>query len=115
MDNSQLTGQIIKRAWEDESFKQALMENPSSAIESTFGQALEVKPGTTLKVFDQTESNVTFLNIPPKPNFEEMELSDEQLEMVAGGEVVVSAVVISAITSAVGSATLTYMIGKDKK
>ncbi|WNJ16382.1 hypothetical protein [Pontibacter sp. G13] len=46
---------------------------------------------------------------------DELELTDEQLEMVAGGEFVLSIVAISAIVTAVGSATLTYVIGRKRK
>ncbi|WNJ16384.1 NHLP leader peptide family RiPP precursor [Pontibacter sp. G13] len=115
MDNSQLISQIIKRSWEDDSFKNALMANPEATIQETFGASLETKPGTTLKVSDQTNPDHVYLNLPPKPNYDEMELTDEQLELVAGGEFVVSAVVISGIVTATATATLTYTIGKDAK
>lgn len=48
---------------------------------------------------------------------EEGELSDEELEAVAGGEVVIATAVISAVTASVsasiGSASLSYTIIKD--
>lgn len=37
-------------------------------------------------VVDQTKPNTFFFNIPSKPNLEDMELSEEQMEMVAGGD-----------------------------
>lgn len=37
-------------------------------------------------VSDQTDPNMMYLYIPPKPDFDDMELTNEQLEQVAGGE-----------------------------
>ena len=36
-------------------------------------------------VVDQSEKDTLYFNIPAAPNFEDVELSEEELEMVAGG------------------------------
>ncbi|WNJ16385.1 NHLP leader peptide family RiPP precursor [Pontibacter sp. G13] len=95
MDNSQLISQIIKRSWEDDSFKNALMANPEATIQETFGTTLDTKAGATIQVSDQTSPDHVYLNIPPKPDYDQLELTDEQLELVAGGEIVITTIIAS--------------------
>ncbi len=76
---------VVNKAWDDAQFKSDLVSNPKSAIESATG--LKVPEHVAIVVNDQTDEDTVFLNIPPKPNFDDMELTDEQLEQVAGGEV----------------------------
>ena len=114
-NEQKLYGEIVQKAWEDPEFKQALMDSPAEAIEAATGQAVDVPAGKALKVVDQSDPNYAYLNIPARPNMDDLELSDEQLEMVAGGEFIATAIIVSAITTAIGTAGLTYTIGKDKK
>ncbi len=74
---------IIKKAWEDESFKQELVSNPVQAIEKLSGKPLDLK-GKKLIVTDQTDYSAVYINIPANP--ENMELTDAELEAVAGGQ-----------------------------
>jgi hypothetical protein len=76
---------IISKCWEDESFKQQLIANPRATIESFTGRKLDVPAGKEIVVVDQTDDNRLYVNIPAEPNLDELELSDEQLEAVAGG------------------------------
>jgi hypothetical protein len=73
---------IIKKCWEDEAFKQELITNPVQAIEKLSGMPLELK-GKKLIVTDQTDYSAVYINIPANP--ENMELTDAELEAVAGG------------------------------
>jgi len=73
---------IIQKCWEDESFKQELVANPAKAIEKLSGKPFDSK-GKKVIVHDQTNPNEIHLNIPANPN--DMELTEEELEMVAGG------------------------------
>lgn len=114
-NDQKLVSTVVAKAWEDDNFRQELVAQPMQAFRSATGQEFNLPQGATdLKVSDQTDDSYVYINIPPKPNYDDMELSDEQLEVVAGGEVGV-AIVIGAIGSAVMTATLTYMIGEDKK
>lgn len=82
---------IVQKAWEDPQFKRELIANPSEAIERATGHKLDLPEGKTLVVRDQTEGGVVHndttvcLNIPVKPNMDDVELNEEQLEVVAGG------------------------------
>lgn len=90
--------QVINKAWDDESYRQTLLQNPNTAIQQVTG--LQVPNGVNLVFNDQTDANTTYINIPPKPNFDDMELSDEQLEAVAGGEVIL---IVGAVIGLVGA------------
>ncbi len=82
---------VVNKAWDDVQFKSELVADPKSAIEAATG--LKVPTEVNIVVTDQTDEDTVFLNIPTKPNFEDMELTDEQLEQVAGGEIVASFVI----------------------
>jgi hypothetical protein len=74
---------IISKCWEDEAFKQELIANPVQAIEKLSGQPLDLK-GKRIVVADQTDTSVAYLNIPANPA--DMELTDLELEAIAGGK-----------------------------
>lgn len=79
--------QIISRAWSDADFKAALIKNPIAAIERLTGERISLPEGKRLVVQDQSDKNVVFLNIPAQPDFDDVELTDQELEVVAGGGV----------------------------
>lgn len=76
---------LIQKAWEDEKFKKDLLENSLQTIESFTGEELYLKDGQKILVEDQTDESVIYFNIPRKMSFEDVELSEEQLEAVSGG------------------------------
>ncbi|GAB3224864.1 NHLP leader peptide family RiPP precursor [Spirosoma arcticum] len=80
-----LYGEVVQKAWEDAQFKSELMANPVAAIEKLTGQKLNLPQGKTLVVRDQTDETTVYINLPTKPNTEDMELNEDQLEAVAGG------------------------------
>ncbi|WP_062061175.1 class IIb bacteriocin, lactobin A/cerein 7B family [Aquimarina longa] len=82
---NQFLQQIITKAWEDKTFKQELISLPELAIEKITGEKINLPENIKIVVEDQTDSNVVYLNIPRKYEIDELELTDEQLEMVAGG------------------------------
>ncbi|MBU2974974.1 NHLP leader peptide family RiPP precursor [Zobellia sp. B3R18] len=84
--NQALVQKIITTAWEDEAFKKELLVNPIAAIEKAIGETIQPPQGKTLVVTDQTDNATIYINIPAKPNLEDMELNEEQLEAVAGGD-----------------------------
>ena len=75
---------IVTRAWEDVNFKNELLSKPLETVEkiNKYGLNFEDKK---IIVEDQSDSNKIYLNIPQKIDFENLELSEEQLEKVAGG------------------------------
>lgn len=75
-------GQIVAKAWQDESFKQRLLANPAAVLSE---QGLEAPAGVQLRVLENTDK-IVHLTIPAKPNA--AELSDAALDAVAGGGLV---------------------------
>ena len=79
-----LYAEIVQKAWEDADFKKELIANPEATIEKLTGKKLNLPEGKDLVIRDQTDESVVYINIPAKPQMD-AELSDAQLEMVAGG------------------------------
>ncbi len=76
---------IINKAWEDEAFKQELLNNPHEAIENLTGEKVQLPEGKQLVVRDQSSEEVIYINIPAEQKMDDVELNEEQLEAVAGG------------------------------
>jgi len=76
---------VVMKAWEDESFRQELVSDPIRSIEKLTGEPLNLLEGVTVIVNDQTNPSVIYLNIPAEPEIDDMDLSEEQLEIIAGG------------------------------
>lgn len=98
MENMKAIQTVINKAWNDDDFRSTLVANPKKAIEKATGE--KVPNSLEMVVSDQTDTNTIYINIPPKPDFDNMELTDEQLEQVAGGEVAILAGVISLTVAA---------------
>jgi len=73
--------QLISRAWEDAEFKKKLLSDPRAAIKQATG--MTIPEGITLKVVEETAD--TLYLVLPSQVAASGELSDEALEMVAGG------------------------------
>jgi hypothetical protein len=75
--------QLIEKAWKDAAFHQALLTDPQGAVE----RELEAKLPAGLQVKVLAETPDTFyLVLPAKPDRAPTgELTDQQLEAVAGG------------------------------
>jgi hypothetical protein len=74
---------LAQKAWESSTFKEQLVKNPVSTIESVTGQKMTSEARVVVE--DQTDESIIYLNIPRRFEFDELELTDEQLETVAGG------------------------------
>jgi Nitrile hydratase, alpha chain len=75
-----IIGKVIKRAWADSGFKAKLIAEPKAAIQEATGVAL---PDTLqVNVYENT-ATLEHLVLPINPN--DSELSDADLEGVAGG------------------------------
>lgn len=92
--------ELAGKAWQDPAFMEELRTNPKAVIAKEYG--LQIPDSVELKVIEETP-NTIYLRIPPNPS--DLELSDEQLEMVAGGEFIVSATVIGITGIVTGVAT----------
>jgi hypothetical protein len=76
---------LVQRAWESAAFKEQLIKNPVATIEEVTGKDLTNLNDKRIIVEDQTDESVIYLNIPAKVSFDELELTEEQLEQIAGG------------------------------
>lgn len=83
----ELHKQLVSKAWESATFKEQLVNNPNAAIAEYVGKT-DGEFETNIVVEDQTDTNTIYLNIPQRPNLNnlELELTEEQLEMVSGGD-----------------------------
>lgn len=77
-DYARHQAQFMARVWSDPQFKQRLIGDPKSVLQE---QGVPVPEGMEIRVVENTES-VFYLVLPPSPA---EQISDEQLEAVAGG------------------------------
>ncbi len=74
---------VIARSIEDNAFKQELVSQPNAVIERELG--ITLPEGTEIRILEP-EDNIRYLVLPMQPDsLEGDELSEEQLEAVAGG------------------------------
>ena len=76
----QIESNLIAKAWENESFKQQLISSPKSAIAEA---GISLPGSIEVKVIEET-ANTFYLVIPRQPS-KDGELSEAELETVAGG------------------------------
>ena len=79
-EQNPVIAQVIRQALADDAFKARLLRNPKAGIKEATGE--DVPEDLTI-YFYEDKSTVKHLVIPMNPNNEQ--LSDSQLEMVAGG------------------------------
>lgn len=77
---------IVKKAWKDPAFKNDLITRPVATIESFLGRPIHLPEGKNIAFVDQTDSSTIFINIPAEVNMDDVELNEEQLDIVSGGD-----------------------------
>lgn len=75
--NGKTISQIIAKCWADEGFKRKLLRDPAATLKA---EGMELPAGLSVKAMENTDK-VFHLVIPAKPT----DLSDEELDKVAGG------------------------------
>jgi len=78
----ELYQELVQRSWEDASFKERLIANPNATIAEVTGNETSDQ---NIVVEDQTDAKTIYINIPARVDVDQLELTDEQLETVAGG------------------------------
>jgi hypothetical protein len=85
-NDQEILQSVVKKAWKEPAFKNNLIQNPVATIENYLGHPINLPNGKNLAFVDQTDATTIFINIPAEPNMEDMELNEEQLDVVSGGE-----------------------------
>ena len=86
--------QIVKRAQTDSQFRQLCLDNPNSVVQEVTGKDLPV--GFTLRFVENQGADLTV--VLPDLSDSDAELSDRELEEVAGGKCSVSCAPSHALT-----------------
>ena len=83
-DRAAMEQRIVQRSLEDDAFRQQLLADPRAAVEQELGAQLP--SGIGVQVVEETADTI-YLVIPPSSEAgeDEGELSDSELESVAGG------------------------------
>ncbi|MFH6995081.1 hypothetical protein [Flavobacterium sp. FlaQc-48] len=77
---------IVKKAWDDPVFKDDLIKSPVATIENFLEHPIHLPEGKTIAFVDQSNSSTIFFNIPAEPDMDDMELNEEQLDIISGGD-----------------------------
>ncbi|AUC16927.1 hypothetical protein BTO06_18020 [Tenacibaculum sp. SZ-18] len=86
---------LIQKSWDSPEFKNQLITNPKQTIKKVTGLDSDVLADEgKIIVEDQTNRDIIYLNIPRKVDVDEFELTDEQLDTVSGGDVVVGTLIV---------------------
>ena len=105
-----ISAAIAEKAWKDEAFHKDVLANPNKVYEQFMGTP--VPPGMTIKVLEDTPTTVHFV-LPAKPA-NAGELSDAELEDVAGG-VTPTVIAVSAAGTFVSGITIKLSVQVGKK
>ncbi len=83
---------LIEKCWKDPEFKKAVVSDPKGMLERHLGRSL---PPDMKILIHEEDANTLHLTIPPAPS-NLADLSDEDLETVAGGtEIGISTAVLT--------------------
>ncbi|WP_019991415.1 hypothetical protein [Rudanella lutea] len=82
----QVLNNLYQNSWDSPEFKERLIKNPHKTLEEVVGHSLSAD--VRFVVEDQSDASTIYLNIPSKKDLDTLELTDEQLETVSGGEVI---------------------------
>ena len=73
---------IIAKAWKDKAYKQELLTNPQAVLSREFG--VEFPQEVKIQVLEENSTSLYFV-LPMSPMAITEELSEDQLEAIAGG------------------------------
>src|SRR5947209_3033794 len=77
-----IEAKIVALAWLDDSFRRKFVADPKGQFEERLD--IKLPPSLKMTVHEENENSLHFV-VPAKPSANLSELSDEELEKVAGG------------------------------
>jgi len=93
-------------------FKAEFLKSPREVLEKFTGKKLDLPENITLVAEDQSDPSVVYLNIPKKLDLSNFELTDEQLELVAGGEIGITGCILIGLGCAAVGVGVGYLAAK---
>jgi hypothetical protein len=82
LEERKMYAKVIAKAWRDEEFKKRLLNDPATVLKEN---GIEIPEEMTVRFVERKEGEIVVPLPPPRPEFGE--LSEEDLEKVAGGNV----------------------------
>jgi hypothetical protein len=76
---------IVNEALTNDKFKNQLIDNPRKTINEFASGEYYLSEDLNVIVHDESDTNFIYFNIPAKIDMDDIELSNEELEIVAGG------------------------------
>ncbi|MDZ8106187.1 MAG: NHLP leader peptide family RiPP precursor [Nostoc sp. DedQUE12a] len=107
-----IEARIIAKAWKDEAYKQELLTNSKAVIEREFG--VEFPADVNVQVLEENSTSLYFV-LPVSPIAIIQELSEQELEAIAGGKDWRLEIIKGAITTAIGISVLDTLKNLTKK
>ena len=81
----ELNDSLVNEALVNVEFRQKLIDSPRITINNYANGEFFLSEETKVVVYDQSDTNFVYFNIPPKVDIDDIELTSNELEMVAGG------------------------------
>ena len=107
--NDDLFKEVYEKYWSSADFREELNESPKEILEKTLKTEFNLEQGTSICINDQTCANKYYLNIPRERAMKKLELTDEEMDVVTGGEIAVGILVLGGITLLAGTIAYGYV------
>lgn len=101
---------VFNKIWSDSAFKAEFLKDPRQIMEKFTGQKLNIPEKISLVAEDQSNPSFIYLNIPRKIDLSNFELTDEQLEIVAGGEIGITGAILLGLGAAAIGVGVGYLL-----
>ncbi len=93
----EIEAHIIAKAWKDEAYKQELLSNPKAVIEREFN--IQLPAQINVQVMEEKPTSLYFV-VPMRPEIAGQEISEEQLQAIAGGGISTKVAAVAGVATA---------------